>query len=184
MNDRSFGEVAVFGKIGIQIAIAAATLVGFAPRGHGQSTVTPTPAQAATEQERIVRLQRGRLARLKDALESPDVEFKILQPKLLRVMVLTYQQSIGFSGISRPPRGLNGPVATVLPPSEVQKARMDLQDALDNKDVTTGEIVEKLKVVRSARLRARGELQSAQSDLRDFLTLRQEAVLVGMGLLE
>ena len=173
-------------KIRIQIALSAVTLSSFAAVAHAQSAPPASPAQdkVATEEERIARLQRGMLARMQTALESPDVEFKVLQPKLLRVMTLTYQQSIGYSGISRPPRGLNGPVATVLAPSEVQKARMELQDALDNKDVSTGEIVEKVKVVRSSRVKAKADLLAAQNDLREFLTLRQECVLVGMGLLD
>jgi hypothetical protein len=175
-------EVAVLRRIRIYIAIAAATLGMVASNASAQSS--PSPEEIAQAQQQVEHLQQARLASLKQALQSPDAEFKILQPKLLRVLILQYQQTIGFSGISRRPRALNGPIATVLSPSEVQKARMELQDALDKQDVTTGEVVEKLKAFHSARARARAELQAAQADLRDFLTLRQEAVLVGMGWLE
>lgn len=169
-------------KLRKPIAIVLATLASVSVTGGAQTP--PTPAEVATAQEWVARRQQGRLVVLKDALESPDAEFKILRPKLLRVMTLQYEQGIGYSGVFRRQRGLNGPVATVLPPSEVQQARMDLQDALDKQDVTTGEIVEKLRVLRAVRARARAELVAAQSDLRDFVTLRQEAVLVGMGLLD
>jgi len=179
MNVRSFTEAAVLRQVCLYLSIAAAGMAA-APRAQSQ----PSPEDVAKAQQDIAHYQQGRMERLKVALESPDPEFKILQPKLLRVMILQYQQSIGFTGIARRTRTLTGPVALVLPPSEVQKARMELDDALQKDDVTTGEIVEKIKAFRAAKASARAELLQAQADLRDFLTLRQEATLVGMGLLD
>jgi hypothetical protein len=163
----------------IYLSVVAA---GVAASARAQST----PEDIAKAQQEIARYQQTRMDWLKNALDSPDPEFKVLQPKLLRVMILQYQyqQSIGFTGFARRTRTLTGPVALVLPPSEVQKARMELDDALLKEDVTTGEIVEKLKAFRVAKAAAREELLQAQADLRDFLTLRQESVLVGMGVLD
>ena len=161
---------------------AVIALLCAATTAHAQSS--PSSDDIAKAQERIARFEQMRLASLKASLESPDVEFKILQPKLLRVIILQFQQSIGATGFSRRGRNFTNPMITALGPTAVQKARMELQDALDKTDVTTGEIVEKLKTLRSAREAARVELEAAQADLRDFVTIRQEAILVEMGLLD
>jgi hypothetical protein len=60
----------------------------------------------------------------------------------------------------------------------------DLQQTLDNKDATAEQIKAKMQVLRDAKTKAREQLAAAQNDLKEMVTTRQEAVLVGMGLLE
>ena len=67
---------------------------------------------------------------------------------------------------------------------ELEQIDMDLRDTLDNKDATADTITQKLTALRDARTKAQTELQSAQKDLKDVLTQRQEASLVMMGILE
>jgi chromosome segregation ATPase len=59
-----------------------------------------------------------------------------------------------------------------------------LQTLLEDKNATSDEIKAKLSVLRKAREAAKQELAQAQRELRELLTLRQEAMLVVMGLLE
>jgi hypothetical protein len=59
-----------------------------------------------------------------------------------------------------------------------------LQTLLDDENATSGEIKTKLAALRKAREKSKQELIAAQRELRELLTLRQEATLVVMGLLE
>jgi hypothetical protein len=59
-----------------------------------------------------------------------------------------------------------------------------LQTLLEDENATTDEIKAKLSALRKARETAKQELATARKELRELLTLRQEATLVVMGLLE
>lgn len=59
-----------------------------------------------------------------------------------------------------------------------------LQTLLEDENATNDEIKAKLSTLRKARETAKQELAVAQKELRELLTLRQEARLVVMGLLE
>ena len=59
-----------------------------------------------------------------------------------------------------------------------------LQAVLDNKDSTPDDIKAKLTALRDAKTAAKADLTKAQTDLREVLTVRQEAVLVTMGYLD
>jgi Spy/CpxP family protein refolding chaperone len=68
--------------------------------------------------------------------------------------------------------------------SPLELAQRELSQVLDNKDSTADQITAKLKALREARDKARAELASAQKDLKEILTPRQEAVLVNMSMLD
>lgn len=59
-----------------------------------------------------------------------------------------------------------------------------LQTLLEDENATNDEIKSKLAALRKAREIAKKELATARKELRELLTLRQEAMLVVMGLLE
>jgi len=80
-------------------------------------------------------------------------------------------------------RGARGPFAQGEP-TEVDRTVEALQTALENTATPTDEIRTKLTALRQARERANQELATAQQELRQVLTLRQEAQLVLMGLLK
>jgi hypothetical protein len=121
--------------------------------------------------------------RLKEELGATDDEWKVLEPKVDKVM--TAQQSAraggGFGGFGR--RGGGGGMGPGGDTPTAQAAR-DLRTTLDNKDAPASEITAKLTALRDARAKARAELESAQKDLKEVLTPRQEAVLVVNGMLE
>lgn len=65
----------------------------------------------------------------------------------------------------------------------VQQASEALQQTLEKSDSTPEDIKAKLLGFRSAREKANQELSKAQQELREVLTVRQEARLVLIGLL-
>ncbi|MCX5682634.1 MAG: hypothetical protein NT049_02995, partial [Planctomycetota bacterium] len=70
------------------------------------------------------------------------------------------------------------------PQSEVEKKGEALQKVLENKEAKAEEIKAALGGLREARAAAKKELEGAQKELREVLTVRQEAQCVAMGLLE
>lgn len=69
-------------------------------------------------------------------------------------------------------------------PTATGKAQEDLRAALDQEGVDAATIQAKLTALREAREQAKQELATAQSKLREVLTLKQEAHLILMGLLD
>jgi hypothetical protein len=69
-------------------------------------------------------------------------------------------------------------------PTESDRICDQLQQLLYDRSATTEQITEKLAALQRARAKARRRWAQAQRELRKVLNLRQEAVLVMMGLLE
>jgi len=148
--------------------------------------------------------------RLKTELGATDDEFKALQPKIEKVLQLQRDLNAGrFRGFQRPGQGGPGggqpgqggpgggqpggqPGATpaaggdaATPPANpVATANRELQDMLENKDAKPDEIKAKLEALRTAKTKVREELTKAQSELKELLSQRQEAVLVTNGTLD
>lgn len=131
--------------------------------------------------------------RMKEQLGTTDDEWKVLQPKLEKVMTAQRDSGRGFGGGGmfggRGGRGgqRGGDQArpnSDRPESKVMKARNDLQTVLENKSASSDEIKSKLKAYREARDAARADLAAAQKELKEVCSVRQEAVLVDMGMLD
>jgi multidrug efflux pump subunit AcrB len=121
---------------------------------------------------------------IKERLGASDDEWKVISPKVEKVM--TAQRDArgggGFAGFGG--RGRRGGGGDQQPTTELGKASQDLRTALENKDTPADEIAKKLTALREAREKGRAQLQAAQKELKEILTQRQEAVLVNMGMLE
>ena len=134
--------------------------------------------------------------RLKTSLKVSDDEWAVLQPLIEKVQA---KQREGFGGRGfgggRGPGGDRGGAAGGggnagtgggdrggdrggSPESQA------LRTALENESTQPEELKSKLAAVRDARKRSAAELASAREDLRKVVTVRQEAVLVSMGILE
>jgi hypothetical protein len=116
--------------------------------------------------------------RLKDALKATDEEWTVLEPKVEKVMTLQLQLQGGGIGMM---------VMSFLgggEPSELMKAQQALSAVLAKSDSSPGDIADALKAFRAARTKARAELAKAQADLKEVLTLRQESILVRMGMMD
>lgn len=155
----------------------------------------PTEAQPGQgQQERGDRGDRGRGGDpaerrqrmegfMKERLGVNDEEWKVLQPKIEKVMTARGDAMVGgfgfmFGGDRRRDDDSS------QQRSAVQQASRDLRTTLENKDASADEIAAKLKALREAREKAKTDLAAAQKDLKDVLTQRQEAVLVTMGMLD
>lgn len=131
--------------------------------------------------------------RMKDALGiTDDAEFKVLQPKLEAVQTLSRQtrggmgmgMAMGGGRAGRGNRGGANPPADAPQLSDVEKKGQELGTLLQNKEAKPEDIKTALTAYRDARTKAKAELEKAQKELRDLLTVRQEAVLVSMGMLD
>jgi hypothetical protein len=136
--------------------------------------------------------------RIQDQVGFTDEEWAVVEPKIWRVMALQVDTGAGgLGGMLGAFRGRGGAgpggfnFSTMLSQifnngraSVVTTKRDELQAAVDNQDSTPQQLAIKLEEYRTAVKKAKGELVQAQSDLRDVLTLRQEAMLIQMGFLD
>ena len=142
-------------------------------------------------QQMMMNLFRDRL------VVTNDDEWKVIEGRLSKVMQLrteTLMGGMGFSAFRGMGRGGNGGggggggaqmrgmrglagMGQPLPEAEA------LQTSLDN-EAPNAEVKARLEKYREAHKKKMAELAAAQKDLREVLSLRQEAVLVSMGMLE
>jgi hypothetical protein len=94
----------------------------------------------------------------------------------------------GFSGFTRggTPGATGGAPGggSTTPAAPVEEKAKDLQISVENKDAAAKEVAAKLAALREERAKAKAELERAQDDLRSLLTVKQEAVLVVVGVLD
>jgi hypothetical protein len=119
---------------------------------------------------------------IKDQMGATDEEWKVIEPKLTKVMEVR-RDTGGFGGGFRN-RDRGGDSQQQSDASPVQAASRELRQLLDNKDAPADQIAAKLKALREAKDKAKETLASAQKDLKEVLTQRQEAVLVMFGMLD
>lgn len=121
---------------------------------------------------------------LKESLKASDDEWTVLQPLIEKVqtkqregMTSRFAGMIGnlFGG-----RGPGGPGGDRGGSPESQA----LRTALENSSVTPEDLKAKLTALRESRKKAEAEMVAAREDLRKVVSVRQEAVLVSMGVLE
>lgn len=149
---------------------------------------------------------RQRMAeRMKEMLGADDQAWKVMEPRLMKVMELNRQANAGNRGMfgmfgrggRGGPGGPGGPGGDQGGPqadrrgrgpqeeqTALEKAMTQLRTTLENQSASPEDIKTQLTAVRQAREKARQELAVAQQDLKKILTVRQEATLVEMGMLE
>ena len=166
---------------------APAPMAAPAPGAPGAATAPGAPGGPGTGLDRF---RQALTDRLKEILGATDEEWKVLQPRVEKVMTLTMQSRFGGLNIGalvgRGRRGGPGGPGpdTTAPQTEIDKTGAALQNLLDNKDAKSEEIKAALAALREMRAKAGDELEKARKSLREVLTLRQEAQLVMMGLLD
>ncbi|HZZ42472.1 MAG TPA: hypothetical protein VFE58_06015 [Tepidisphaeraceae bacterium] len=122
--------------------------------------------------------------RMKEQLGSSDDEWKVLEPRIDKVMTLQRDARGGsmFRGRSSDRGGSDRQQSADQ--SAVQKAQADLKSALDDKSISADEIAKRLATYRQAKEQSKADLAKAQSDLKELLSQRQEAQLVMYGMLD
>jgi hypothetical protein len=135
--------------------------------------------------------------RMKETLNVDDQAWKVMEPRLMKVMELSRQANsnrgmfgmFGRGGRGGPGGGQDGAQGQRRgggPQGEqtaLDKATAQLQTTLENQSASPEDIKKQLTAVREAKIKAQQELATAQADLKQILTLRQEAQLVLMGML-
>jgi hypothetical protein len=134
--------------------------------------------------------------RMKEMLGATDDEWKVLGPRVMKVQELSRQTRGGGPGMMMFGRGMRGgtggpggnrpggPMGTNRELTETEKIQEQLQTLLEDNTTTPDKIKEQLTKLRAAREKDKAELAKAQKSLREVLTLRQEATLVLMGMLD
>ena len=116
--------------------------------------------------------------RYRENLGFSVAEWKVVQPKVQAVMDNRISGASGrmrMFGGSR--RGRGGDSSTEKTPTS------ELRDLLEKDDASKGDIKAKLAAYRADRKAREAKLKKAQEDLRQFLTIKQEAQAVLAGLL-
>jgi Spy/CpxP family protein refolding chaperone len=129
------------------------------------------------------------MERFKEQMGASDDEWKVLQPKLEKVMEAQRDARAGGGGMfggrggfgGR--RGQDGGGGGDQPQSPVAKASADLRKVVEANSPPE-EIAKNLTALREARKQARAALETAQKDLQGVVTPKQEAMLVMVGMLE
>lgn len=134
--------------------------------------------------------------RMKERLDVTDEEWAVISPRLEKVNELRREAGNGFGrggfggfGGRRNRGGNDGgerPERPALPDDApaTMKLSVKLNELLDDAKTDPAVLKQTLADLRAARAAAQKNLEAAQASLRELLTLRQEAVLVSMGVLE
>lgn len=191
----------------IALALTASLIVA-QPQGRGQGQ---GPGQGPGGQMGMrggfdpAQMQQMMEQRMRENLGASEQEWKVLGPRVMKVQQLSRQVSTGGRGMfgfggfggrrgmqgpggmgnrqggDRPNRPDNAPEREL---SAVEKASEALMTTLENEAAKPEEIKSKLTALRAAREKAKQELATAQKELREIVTVRQEAQLVIMGMLD
>jgi opacity protein-like surface antigen len=127
--------------------------------------------------------------RLKTSLKVTDEEWTVLQPLIEKVQTkqrdATAGRFGGFGGGGR--RGGDNNTGGGTPPADTRPGSAEstaLRTALESDATSADDLKAKLTAVREVRKKGAAELATAREDLKKVVTVRQEAVLVSMGILE
>jgi hypothetical protein len=122
------------------------------------------------EERRVQEHQRA-IEDFKDRLGVSDKEWPVVKPRIERVYNLMHPLPQMRPGNEQPK-------------TEVQARSSELRDLLRNEGTAVDKVKAGLTSLRAAKEKAAQELATAKQDLRQLMTLRQEAVLVVAGLLD
>jgi hypothetical protein len=147
-----------------------------------------------------VQIRQMVLGRFQEQIGFTDEEWKVVEPKLWRVLALQVESGSGtLGGMVGNARGLarggagrggfnmNAIIAQVFnngQPSVAIQKQQELQALIDDPGATPQAFRVKLEEYRAAVRKVKEQLLEAQTNLQGVLTLRQEATLMQMGFLD
>lgn len=143
--------------------------------------------------QRMEQFRQQMSERMRESMGATKEEWEVLQPKIEKVTALQRQSRGGMmrggpGGRDRRPGGRDRTPAAgqeaERQQTEVEKASEGIQKVLEDKEAKPEQIKAALTALRDARAKAKAELETAQKELRGVVTLRQEATLVTMGMLD
>jgi len=131
---------------------------------------------------------RSDAERMQERLGATAAEWKVLGPRVMKVSELSRQLRGGGRGNQRggsrggrPDSQQNAPARQ---PSAIEVAQEQLRILLDNTSATPDQIKQRIAALRTARKQVQQQLVIAQKNLIQIVTVRQEAQLLMMGLLD
>jgi len=131
---------------------------------------------------------RSDAERMQERLGATAAEWKVLGPRVMKVSELSRQLRGGGRGNQRggsrggrPDSQQNAPARQ---PSAIEVAQEQLRTLLDNTSATPDQIKQRIAALRTARKQVQQQLVVAQKNLTQIVTVRQEAQLIMMGLLD
>jgi len=165
---------------------------GEARPGRDRGARDRGPRDRGDWQARMEEFRRRMSDRMREQLGATEEEWKVLQPRIEKVQRLQRQGRGGFRGFGFRGRGRGGRPGEARQPGgaperempEVEKKTEALRSLLDDEASGAQAIRAALTALRQARDKARRELEAARKELREVVTMRQEARLVLMGILE
>ena len=136
--------------------------------------------------------EKQREKRLQEELGATDEEWKALGPKIEKVRTLSrlVGEDAGVGGMPGGPGGMPGRAMFTrnldpnAKPAEIETKSQALQTLLSDKQAKPEAVATALKAYRDARGKTLQDLAKARQELKDLLTVRQEAQLVTMAILE
>jgi hypothetical protein len=133
-------------------------------------------------------MRQRMIERIQTQLGASDEEWQVIQPLLEDVMskqrAATGARYGGIMMLFRPRGDAGGGSSRRFGRGAPDPTVEALQKALENKDTPPAEIKAKLKALRESRAKAEAALKASREKLRAVLTLRQEAELVMLGVLD
>ncbi|MFH1742602.1 MAG: hypothetical protein ABIH23_26660 [bacterium] len=182
--------------VGVAVVLACGTMVAHAQERGGGNRGRRAQADVGQGQERGATQERGQrpqggfdpaamqarmLEGLKEKLGTSDEEWKAIGPLVENVM--DKQRETRMGGMGRGMRmggrgGRGGSDAEANPELDA------LRQALESESTEAAVIKSKLEAVRQIRKKNEDELKKAREELRQVLTVRQEANLVLIGMLD
>jgi hypothetical protein len=163
--------------------------------GSGMAIATAQDARRGFDPEQM---RERMMDRMKTELQTSDEEWAVIQPLLQNVMLKQREATAGrmggmgaFAGQRGRPDGpgqAQAQGARAGRPGVAQPAGTEqveaLSKALESPNTSASELKQRLAAVRTARQKAEAELKQAREELRQVLTVRQEANLVLMGIMD
>ena len=138
----------------------------------------------------MAEFRKRRETQMREQLGATEDEWKVLQPRIEKVQQLQRQGMAMRFGRMFGRRGRR-PGGERRPEGEAQRERPDvakkaeaLQSLLEDKASAPGAIKAALGAFRKAQEKTELALAAARKELRDVVTMRQEARFVLMGLLK
>ncbi|MEO7319169.1 MAG: hypothetical protein ABIZ56_09290 [Chthoniobacteraceae bacterium] len=165
------------------IALAASTLLATAQENNQRPD---RGDRGGTPEEWRARMTE----RIKTSLKVTDDEWTVLQPLIEKVTTKQRDAMSGrFGGFGGGrggdrggDRGGGGGSTTSDRPGAAESQA--LRDALEKDSTSPEDLKAKLNAIRESRKKAAAELVAARTDLQKVVSVRQEAVLFSMGILE
>ena len=174
------------------LALAASTLLATAqdtaapkdaPKDAGANNPGGGRQRGGTPEEFMKRMSDA----LKTSLKVTDEEWTVLKPLIEKAQTAQREAGAGrgFGGRGGPGRG--GDNAGGTPPADTRPGAAEsaaLRTAIESDSTSADDLKAKLAAVRAVRKKGAADLAVAREELKKVVTVRQEAVLVSMGILE